>query len=512
MYEMNVSPPLVETDLTGGDGAEIQRPEPDRRRGGQLYFASALFGQIAALLRYVTLARMLGPEQLGLAATLVVTGAFFDLIADTGSDRFLIQDRDGDTTELQNLVHLVYVGRGLTIAAALILFSGPIAAFYGQPRLAHGLVFLAASPMILGFLHLDVRRVQRRLDFRPEAIGLMMGEGASLIATGLAAWITRDFTAILYGLIVRSSMMVAVSHFTSKLPYRLAWSAMHGARLSRFSGPLMLSGLMLFIGSQGDRVLVAHQLGAKALGEYSAVSLLIFYPAAVLMKYLHIMYVPMVANERDDPALRNRLADKLGGETLMLAISMAAGFAVVTPFVVTLLYGQRFAQPALLIGIIGILHTTRFMITWPTTVALSMARSVTVFLSNLSRLLVFPCALIALRLIGGLNGVVAGYIVGESCSILVALALMNRDIGRPFFSGFARFAMLLVTGALIVAWNLTIGHAQVAVYVGLALATALLVLRLATTEFATILEGIRLVRHLSTQVLRRIGGGRRADA
>ena len=77
------------------------------RRGANAFFIASSFAQISALLRYVILARMLGPEQLGLAATLVVMAAFFDLVSDTGSDRFLIQDRDGDTPEVQKLVHLV---------------------------------------------------------------------------------------------------------------------------------------------------------------------------------------------------------------------------------------------------------------------------------------------------------------------------------------------------------------------------------------------------------------------
>ena len=103
-------------------------------QGAKLYFAATGVGQTSALLRYVVLARLLGPEQLGLAATLVVTGAFFDLISDTASDRFLIQDRHGAEPSVQNLVHFVYVVRGFLIAGALALFSIPLAGFYKSPN------------------------------------------------------------------------------------------------------------------------------------------------------------------------------------------------------------------------------------------------------------------------------------------------------------------------------------------------------------------------------------------
>ena len=291
------------------------------RRGAKIYLAATVLAQIVALLRYVSLARLLGPEQLGLAATLAVTQAFFDLISDTGSDRFLIQDRDGDSPRAQGLVQLVYISRGFMVAAGLALFSWPIAAFYKAPQLVNGLIILGLSPAILGFLHLDVRRFQRHQDFRAEAIMVMLAESCSLVATVLAAWLTHSFTAILYGLITRALVMVLVSHLRAERPYRLVYAREHATRLARFAAPLMLSGLLLFIGSQGDRVLVANRLGVAELGRYSAILLLIYYPSAVILRYMHVIYLPMVAAGRDDAARRDEVSDLLGGQTLLLALA-----------------------------------------------------------------------------------------------------------------------------------------------------------------------------------------------
>ncbi|MBS0489219.1 MAG: oligosaccharide flippase family protein, partial [Proteobacteria bacterium] len=63
--------------------------------------------------RYTIMARLLGPEQLGLAALLILTSSFFESVSDNGSDRFMIQDPDGDKPEVQKLVQLVFVGRGV---------------------------------------------------------------------------------------------------------------------------------------------------------------------------------------------------------------------------------------------------------------------------------------------------------------------------------------------------------------------------------------------------------------
>jgi len=424
-----------------------QRPG---RRGGKLLLLGSSVAQISALLRYVVLARLLGPEQLGLAATIVITGSFFDLISETGSDRFLVQDRDGDSAEVQKLVQLVYVGRGLLICLSLAVFAVPISHFYEASKLAIGLAVLGLSPLILGFLHLDIRRQQRREDFRSEAVSLIAAESCSLVVTAAAAFLTRDFTAILYGLITRALVMTLVSHLRAERPYALGFSRVHAPRLTKFAAPLMLTGLMLFVGSQGDRVVVANLLGFRALGHYSAVLLLIYYPSAMILRYIHSISVPMMVAVRDDAGRQNSVGDRLGGQTFLLAAAMCVGFAVVAPFAVPLLYGARYSQGALIIGLIGILQTTRFLIVWPTTVALSVGRTRTVMLSNLIRLVAYPCAFLGVWWLGGLEGVVAGFVAGELFSIAAALVLANRDMNRPSFTGFGRFADFVMISLAVI--------------------------------------------------------------
>ena len=464
------------------------------RRGGGLYFAASGVAQVAALLRYVALARLLGPVELGLAATLVVTGAFFDLISDTGSDRFLIQDREGDTVRVQKLVQLVYVGRGIMIAAGLVVFSIPIAHFYHAPRLATGLAILALSPLIQGFLHLDIRRLQRHLDFRAEGVSLIVAEIASLVATVTAAWLVRNYTAILYGLIIRAIVMVAVSHLRAERPYGLAYVADAGRRLRKFAGPLILTGMMLFVGSQGDRVVIGQQLGFRDLGHYSAVLLLVYYPSAMLLRYIHALYVPLVAAGRDDHAARDVVSERLGGQTFLLALAMSVGFAVVAPPMVTLLYGARFTQSSLLIGLIGVLQTTRFLINWPTTVALSMGKSNTVLASNLPRLFVFPGAFIGLWTIHGLLGVVVGFIGGEMISIATALLLMNRNTGHRWTRGFDRFTIFVLVSAAIPGWNLALKSQGLALDAAMLMASLGLAGWLLARERSTILASFEVVK------------------
>jgi O-antigen/teichoic acid export membrane protein len=469
---------------------------PPLRRGAKTYLAASAIAQGCALARYTFLARLLGPEQLGLAATLILAAQFFDSITDSGADRFLIQDQHGDEGSAQRLVQLVFVGRGLFSAACLVILAAPLAAFYRTPALTMGFVVLALSPLIAGFVHLDMRRVQRHHDFRAEGVATLAGESFSLIGTVAAAWLTHSFTAVIYGLIARSTVIVLVSHLLAKRPYGLGFARSFAPRLARYGIPLMLNGLLLFASSQGDRVLVAKRLGLTELGHYSAAILLIYYPAGILQRYVAAMHLPRIAAGRDDPAVRGRAADLLGGQTLLLAVAMAIGFAIVAPTMVVVLDSAKFATPALVMALIGILQTSRFLRLWPNTVAMGIGRSGVVLANNIARLVAIPAALLAVALGGGLAGVASGFILGELVALATALVMLNRDTGLPLLAQFDRFAIFALTSGAIVGWITLARRPSILGVVGGLVATTFVVAWIVKRERVTINDAADLARRL----------------
>jgi len=474
----------------------LTRDTAPRRRGAKAYLAASVVQQVSALARYVLLARLIGPEQLGLAATLILTASFFDLISDTASDRFLIQDKDGDQPTVQKLVQLVLASRGFAIAVAMAVTAWPVAVFYKAPMLAPALAILGLSPLIMGFIHLDMRRAQRENDFRIESISTIAGETSMLVATVAAAYLTHSFTAVLYGLIVRSLVMVLCSHLFAERTYGLGYSKEHGPRLARFSAPLMVTGLILFLGGQGDRVLVLRNIGFAALGHYSAVILLIYYPSAVIQKYAHAIYLPLIAADRVDPQKRAKVTSALGAQTLLLALGMSAGFALVAPPMVTILYGRAFSQSASIIALIGVLQSSRFLVLWPTTVALAMGRTGIVLANNVLRLVAWPAALVGVAISHDLYGIVAGFIFGEFFGFSAALFMLNRSENNPALQGFDRLAMFVLASAAILGWTQVAARPNLAAAGGLLVLSAILITWIARSEIDTIQDVVLTARRL----------------
>ena len=409
-----------------------------------------MVAQASALVRYVILARILGPEQLGLAAMLVLTAQFFDSVSDTGADRFIVQSPKGDTPRMLGVVHMAMALRGVMIAAALFVTAGLVARLYGAPQIVPALHVLALAPLIAGFTNLDMRRVQRTGDFRPESYVTLFGELASVAATATAAFIVRDHTAVLYGLIARALTMVTASHLVSARRYGWAYGPLEARLFFQVAGPLAINGLFLYFGSQGDRLLVASGLGAAALGHYSAILLLIFNPTSALARFLQGMHLPQVAAARDDgPRLRAQ-GERLAGQTLLLSVGAAVGFAVAGPLIAPLLFGELGVQPVLIFAALGVVQAARMLRGWPTTLALGLGRSTEVMVNNIIRVVALPLAFVANLHWHTLFAILLGFFVGEVLALFGALWFLIRAAAVPASSSLRRSMMFLLIAAATV--------------------------------------------------------------
>lgn len=410
-------------------GSLLDLTQKVHRRGTKVYFSAVVVTQVCALARYVILARLLGPEQLGLVTIIFVTAHFFESITETGADRFLIQDRAGDSDSVIRIVHLMAALRGIGVALLLILLAGLIADFTEAPQLKGALQTLAIVPFINGLIHYDFRVSQRDHDFRSEGAIVTASEVGGLVATTAAVLAVNDYTAILYGLAARAAILTAGSHLMAARAYRWGYSDKVARRFWRFGAPLIANGLLIFATTQSDRIIISRNLGLEELGSYSVVLLVILYPNAAFMRYLAAMFLPRLAAARDDPTRLSLESSRIGGIGLLLAIALFLGFALTGPPFIPLVFGELFRQESFLIALVGFLIAWRMMKVASTTIALALGNSVIVLTNNLVRLIAIPAALAGLHFVGGLHGVVGGFILGEILANLSATILVNRSLG-----------------------------------------------------------------------------------
>ena len=483
--------------------AALERPHRERlavnagkSKGGgrKIYLVALAIAQFAAFTRSVVLARLLGPEQVGLAAVIVVTAQFFDSVSDTGNDRFLIQDPAGDSPRALELIHLVSVVKGLAIATLLIVLAHPIALFMKVPQVYPALAVLAIVPLISGFTNFRFRVSQRHHHFGGEAKVLFSSEICGLVATAAAAFVLRQFTAVLFGLAARSLAGVLVSQMVAQSPYRLRYSKEFAQRLWRFGAPLMVNGLLLFAATQSDRVIISRSLGPTDLGRYSVLLLLGVYPSATIMKFAATLFLPQITPGMLGGEIVRSAADRLESVSTLLSLAMAVGFAWFVPLLLPLIFGTEFRASRLLVTLVALIVSWRMMKTAPTTIAIAAGKTEIVLVNNLSRLSGVIAAILGLEFIGGLEGVALGLIVGEIIANTTATLLLNWKLKWHPLHGSERYALFGTAGFLLIAFAYLRDQAEPRAALFGASLCVLVVCAALVRERATFVQFHRLVR------------------
>lgn len=480
------------------------------KKGAKAYLAASFVSQGAALVRFVVLSRIIGPEELGLATLLILTSQFFELVTDAASDRFMVQDPEGHEPRLQSVVQAAMFARGVLLAVAIALVAPFAAQLFDAPELTPALFGLALTPLIGGLVHTDVYRAQRANNFGPASLFVASSELAGLVGTATAAFIVRDHTAILYGLLLRAITMVIVSHAVAERPYRWAYARAEAQRFIAFALPLFLNGFLLFLGTQGDRLLI-NGLGKAELGRYSAVQLLIFYPTAIALRFLVNIHLPGLSASRDNGADFFRASETLAGRTALICLAMAIGFAAIGPFVTPILYGPAFTQVPIIFALLAAQQALRTLRLWPTTMALAIGRTTIAAVDNGVRLIALPLAFVLMQIKPGVVSILAGFTAGEALALLVTFFLINRAAEIGSRSGLIRIGEFLAVCAAIIAAAWAIEARQMVWFAGSLAAGGAALAVLMIKERTVVVEGLAIGRETLGGVLRRGAGKRDAD-
>jgi len=389
--------------------------------------SGAVVSKILALVRNIILARAITPEDFGIAATFIITMMFLQAITEVAADKLMVQAREGDDAHFQHVLHFFQVARGVFGAAIIFLFASSIADLFGAPEAAWAFRWLAIIPLLRGFNHLDLRRVQRRLRFKPAvAIEVTSQLAAVILAVPLAFWL-RDYRAALWILIAQAVIFTVGTHLCAERRFKASWDERYFGRLMRFGWPLMINGVLMFLLMQGDRLVIAAATSPYTLadlGVYSVALTLIMTPRYMFVSVTSSLLLPILSKAQDNIDLfhrRYRLCIQL---STMLAALVGTCLVLTGTVLVIVLYGAKYAGVATFIGWLAAMVTLRTIRAIPSQAGLAYADSTQLMLSNLARVicigLLIPVALMGLSL----AWIAAVGFFGELVALITAVALM----------------------------------------------------------------------------------------
>src|SRR5579884_2568443 len=193
-------------------------------KGGAVMGMQQLACSSLSFIRMLIVARLVSRADFGIAATLALTVSLLDMTSDLNAGTLLIQAKDGNEPELQASAQSVGVVRGIACAAVLLLIARPVSFLFSVPQATWAFLCLALYPLVKAFAHLDYSRLQREMRFGPAARVEMTAQAAvTLAAWPLAFWL-RDYSALLWLILLQATMTTAATHWVSERRYQLAWN------------------------------------------------------------------------------------------------------------------------------------------------------------------------------------------------------------------------------------------------------------------------------------------------
>jgi len=439
-------------------------------KGALLLSVGQMAGYILSFVRNVALARLLTQADFGIAATFFLTIALLDMASNLASDKLLIQSEDGNDERLQGVVHAFESTRGIVLGLILFALAGPFAHIFGVPEATWAYQLLALAPIIGGFRHLDVARVQRGMRYGPQVIMEVTTSIVALAAVWpLVHWI-GDYSTVLWILLLRQAILTVMSHVIAERPYRWAWDSARSREVLVFGWPLVLNGLLLYAAVQGDRLIVGATFPIEELGVYSAAVFLAMTPVMPLGRLHGALALPALSQAQASPArfLRRHMAS-----TQLMAF---AGAGVMIVFVLLgdelmrLIYGAKYAGGGALLAWVGAAQAVRMVRMATNTSAMSLGDTQNLLLSNIARGVgVVGAAATAFSNCPVWTVAAAGF-AGEVVAITVAGIGLRRRHEIPLKTSAGPTSGVLLFGAL--AWAVGIAVSGLGAFIA---ASALLI-------------------------------------
>lgn len=314
------------------------------RIAGQSAMLFAGFGaaQMCSFARNAIIGHWLSKGDFGIAATITLLLQLIETTSDLGADRLILQADDGDDKALIGTVHLALIGRGVIIAAVMYLSAGLMSAFFAIPQAQWAFEMAAVVPLIKGFMHLDPRRFQRRLQNRAQITVETLPQIIALAATVPMLHIFPDYRAIVWLALAQAIAAVGLSHRLAERAYNTDWDGEKLIRLFTFGWPIWASAFPLIAVYQGDRIVIGHMLGMEALAGYTAAFMVAMVPGLIAAKIGNALLLPLFGQRKHNSTEFRKLFMHATDATVIVAACYLSVFLFAGERVLPLAFGDKY--------------------------------------------------------------------------------------------------------------------------------------------------------------------------
>lgn len=321
-----------------------------------MFFWAALEKNLPFLLNFgftILIARLVSPEAYGLVAMTAILTALGQVLQNMGFTPALVQ-REDLTEDDTTTVFVANVAIGGLIAGLLMLFSGPIAQFFGRDEIVTVVHVNAAALFLAALGIVQMAMLQREYRFRA---GLVIELTVTLLsgATGLAAaWAGHDLWALLLMILVREGSRTLLLWAVIRWRPGGAFSTTTLKSLWGYARHMFGASLYHHLSANLSSLLLGKFYSATTLGLFGRAQSLQGLPSGLIVGPVQRVAFPLYSRTQSDPVEMCRLLRGHSRSVALLAGLVTAGLATCAEEIVLILFGQAWADAAPMLQVLAL--------------------------------------------------------------------------------------------------------------------------------------------------------------
>ena len=296
--------------------------------------------QLATLVVFVMLSRLLTPDEFGVIALASVFTVLLRLIAEQGFADAIVQQPALESEHLDT-AFWVGVGVGGVLAGLLAAASPFIARLVDNPDIAPVLATLSVILLISSFKSVQRAILMRNLQFKTltsrDLVAVLVGGTLAVVAAlrGFGIW------SLVVQLVATEVAAVILLWRSTDWRPRVRFSRRHFVQLFAFGSSVVGFRLLRFVNTRIDNLIVGVYLGTTALGFYLVAYRLLEIMIMVTTSIIGAVSFPLFSRIQADRSRVQTAYYTSIGLTSAVAFPAFVGLIVVAPEVVRLVFGGQ---------------------------------------------------------------------------------------------------------------------------------------------------------------------------
>jgi lipopolysaccharide exporter len=322
-------------------------------RGANWMIAWRLVNRVLGLVSMLVLLRLLAPEDFGLITLAFSFSQALETFTTLGVEAQIIRSRNADR-DLYDTGFTFNALRAALLAGIVALGSGPVAGWFGEPRLGPLLLAIAAYGLLKGLGSIRTVAFQRDLAFHKVFILQMVPRIVQIVANIVFALLLRSYWAIIIGTFAAGISGLVLGYVMA--PYRPRLTVVAWRELLGVSVWTWLINVAVVLRDRTEMAIIGRSFGTVAAGLYAIAGELAALPITELVSPIAQVAMPgFAAGLREQGVSQAGVAFlRVTALAVLLAVPLGVGTSLISGPFISLVGGQRWTDAAPLMALVAI--------------------------------------------------------------------------------------------------------------------------------------------------------------